>query len=165
MPKKTNVVALSVAQRTELETLIRSGTCSAHTHTHARILLKADGGADGPAWTDKMICLALDVGASTVARVRQTFVQDGLAAALERKLPHRVYQRALDGAAEAHLIALTCSTPPDGAGRWSLRLLADRMVELAYVEAVSHETVRRTLKKRTQTLAHRRMVYSTRGQC
>ena len=62
MPKKTNVVALSVAQRTELETLIRSGTCSAHTHTHARILLKADGGADGPAWTDKMICLALDVG-------------------------------------------------------------------------------------------------------
>ena len=94
-----------------------------------------------------MICLALDVGASTVARVRQTFVETGLSAALARQSPQRVYERALDGAAEAHLIALTCSTPPEGAGRWSLRLLADRMVELEYVEAVSHETVRRTLKK------------------
>ena len=147
MPKKINVVALSIAQRIELETLIRSGTCSAHTHTHARILLKADAGADGPAWTDKMICLALDVGASTVARVRQTFVETGLSAALARQSPQRVYERALDGAAEAHLIALTCGAPPEGAGRWSLRLLADRMVELEYVEAVSHETVRRTLKK------------------
>ena len=147
MPKKINVVALSIAQRIELETLIRSGTCSAHTHTHARILLKADAGADGPAWTDKMICLALDVGASTVACVRQTFVETGLSAALARQSPQRVYERALDGAAEAHLIALTCGAPPEGAGRWSLRLLADRMVELEYVEAVSHETVRRTLKK------------------
>lgn len=147
MPKKINVVTLSIAQRIELETLTRSGTCSAHTHLHARILLKADAGADGPAWTDKMICRALDVGASTVARVRQTFVEAGLSPALARQSPQRVYVRALDGAAEAHLIALTCSTPPEGAGRWSLRLLADRMVELAYVEAVAHETVRRTLKK------------------
>jgi hypothetical protein len=84
---------------------------------------------------------------STVARVRQTAVQAGLDAALQRKLPNRVYTRTLDGAGEAHLVALTCSTPPEGAGRWSLRLLADRMVELDYVEAISHETVRQTLKK------------------
>lgn len=147
MPKKTNVVELSVAQRADLEALVHSGVATAHTHTHARILLKADAGPDGPVWTDKMICQALDVGASTVARVRQTFVQQGLTAALERKLPERVYERVLDGAAEAHLVALTCSTPPQGAGRWSLRLLADRMVELQYVDAVSYETVRRTLKK------------------
>ena len=94
-----------------------------------------------------MISSALDVGMSTVARVRQTAVQDGLDVALQRRLPKRVYQRSLDGAAEAHLVALTCSAPPEGAGRWSLRLLAERMVELHYVEAVSHETVRQTLKK------------------
>ena len=94
-----------------------------------------------------MISSALDVGMSTVARVRQTAVQDGLDAALRRRLPKRVYQRTLDGAAEAHLVALACSTPPEGAGRWTLRLLAERLVELAYVEAVSYETVRQTLKK------------------
>ena len=94
-----------------------------------------------------MISSALDVGMSTVARVRQTALQEGLSAALQRKLPKRVYQRSLDGAAEAHLVALACSTPPEGAGRWTLRLLAERMVELEYVEAVSHETVRQTLKK------------------
>ena len=147
MPKKSFVVALSLAQRTELDALVRNGAATAHAHIHARILLKADAGPDGRAWTDKMISIALDVGVSTVARVRQAFVEAGITAALERKSPQRVYERVLDGAAEAHLIALTCSTPPDGAGRWSLRLLADRLVELAYVEAVSHETVRRTLKK------------------
>jgi hypothetical protein len=94
-----------------------------------------------------MIHTALDVGMSTVARVRQTAVQQGLVAALHRKLPDRVYPHTLDGAGEAHLVALACSTPPEGADRWTLRLLADRMVALEYVEAVSHETVRRTLKK------------------
>ena len=147
MPKKTFQVQLSLAERARLQTLVSSGSSSAHTHIHARILLKADQGLDGPGWTDAMICSALDVGMSTVARVRQTAVQQGLDAALQRKLPHRVYTRALDGAAEAHLVALACSTPPEGAGRWTLRLLAERMVELAYVEAVSHETVRQTLKK------------------
>jgi hypothetical protein len=94
-----------------------------------------------------MISSALDVGMSTVARVRQSAVQEGLDTALQRKLPKRVYSRTLDGAGEAHLVALACSTPPEGAGRWSLRLLADQMVELDYVETISHETVRQTLKK------------------
>jgi len=147
MPKKTFQVQLSLAERTRLQALVSNGSTTAHTYIHARILLKADQGSDGPGWTDAMICSALDVGMSTVARVRQTAVQHGLDAALQRKLPKRIYTRALDGAAEAHLVALTCSTPPEGAGRWTLRLLAERMVELDYVEAVSHETVRQTLKK------------------
>ncbi len=147
MPKKAYQVLLSNDDRARLQSLVTSGSITAHTHIHARILLKADAGLDGPAWTDAMIASALDVGLSTVARVRQTAVQTGLEAALQRKLPNRVYTRSLDGAGEAHLVALTCSTPPEGAGRWSLRLLADRMVELDYVEAISHETVRQTLKK------------------
>src|SRR3954451_19450435 len=141
MPKKTFQVQLSLTERARLQALVTNGSTTAHTHIYARILLKADAGPDGPAWTDTMINAALDVGLSTVARVRQTAVQEGLEAALQRRLPKRVYQRTLDGAAEAHLLALTCSTPPEGAGRWSLRLLAERMVELEYVEAVSHETV------------------------
>ena len=147
MPKKTFQVQLSLAERARLQALVTNGSTTAHTHIHARILLKADAGPDGPAWTDAMISSALDVGMSTVARVRQTAVQEGLSAALQRKLPKRVYTRSLDGASEAHLVALACSTPPEGAGRWTLRLLAERMVELEYVEAVSHETVRQTLKK------------------
>ena len=147
MPSKTFQVELSLAERAQLQALVTNGSATAYTHIHARILLKADAGPDGPAWTDAMISSALDVGLSTVARVRQTAVQQGLSAALQRKLPKRVYQRSLDGAAEAHLVALACSTPPEGAGRWSLRLLAERMVELEYVEALSHETVRQTLKK------------------
>jgi hypothetical protein len=147
MPKKTFQVQLSLAERARLQALVTNGSATAHTHIHARILLKADQGPDGPAWTDAMISTALDVGMSTVARVRQTAVQEGLDTALQRKLPKRVYLRTLDGAGEAHLVALACSTPPEGAGRWSLRLLADQMVELDYVATISHETVRQTLKK------------------
>jgi Homeodomain-like domain len=147
MPKKTFQVQLSLAERAHLQTLVSSGSSTAHTHTHARILLKADEGEDGPAWTDAMISSALDVGMSTVARVRQAAVQEGLHAALQRKLPTRVYPRSLDGAGEAHLVALACSTPPEGAGRSRLRLLADQMVELDYVETISHESVRQVLKK------------------
>lgn len=147
MPKKTFQVQLSLTERIRLQALVTNGSATAHSHIHARILLKADAGPDGPAWTDAMISSALDVGLSTVARVRQTAVQEGLEVALQRRLPKRVYHRTLDGVAEAHLLALTCSTPPEGAGRWSLRLLAERMVELDYVETVSHETIRQTLKK------------------
>jgi hypothetical protein len=147
MPKKAFQVQLTLAERTRLQTLVSTGSATAHAITHARILLKADEGPDGPAWTDAMIHTALDVGVTTVARVRQTAVQEGLDAALQRKAPRRQYDRALDGVGEAHLIAVACSTPPDGAGRWSLRLLADRMVELEYVDTIAHETVRQTLKK------------------
>ena len=113
MPKKAFQVQLSITERARLQALITQGSATAHTHIHARILLKADEGPDGPAWTDAMISSALDVGMSTVARVRQVAVQEGLDAALQRKVPARVYPRTLAGAGEAHLVALTCSTPPE----------------------------------------------------
>jgi transposase len=140
-------VRLTEAEQAYLRTLLGQGAASARLLTHARILLKADHSDTGPGWTDAAIAGALDVGLSTVARVRQRYVAAGLTAALERNGPARVYERKLDGAVEAHLIALACSAPPAGHARWTLRLLADRLVQLSVVEAVSYETVRRTLKQ------------------
>jgi transposase len=114
---------------------------------HARILLKADQGEGGAAWTDEAIAGAVEVHIATVARVRRTYVEAGLDAALEHKTPDRVYPRVLDGEAEAHLIAVACSDPPVGRARWTLRLLADELVRLEVVETVSYETVRRTLQQ------------------
>jgi transposase len=143
---KKYVVRLSKKQRSQLETLVRSGRAHARKLLYARILLKAD--ADGPdRWTDERIADALEVSTATVARERRRFCEDGLEVALMPKKPGRPRRRVLDGRAEAHLIALSCSDPPKGRERWSMRLLADRMVELGHVEALSHETVRRTLKK------------------
>ena len=144
-------VALSEAERAQLRTLIGSGTAPARTLTHARILLKANQGEGGPAWTDVAIAGAVEVHLATVARVRRTYVEDGLDAALTRKSPARVYARALDGAAEARLVALTCGDPPAGRERWTLRLLADELVRLVVVETVSYETVRRTLQQTTSS--------------
>ena len=140
-------VRLSEEERARLRTLVGQGVAAARTLTHARILLKADHGDAGPGWTDAAIAAALDVGLSTVARVRQRYVTAGLDAALERKAPDRVYERKLDGAREAHLIALACSPPPEGQARWTLKLLAAGLVALEVVDAVSYETVRRTLKQ------------------
>src|SRR5919108_3831011 len=144
--RKRYVVTLEAEERALLEELVTKGTAAARKLTHARILLKADQGPHGPAWTDATISEALDVSHATVERVRQRFVEEGLAAALARRArPRR--PRKLFGEQEAHLIALACSAPPAGHERWSLRLLAGRMVELEYVEAVSHEAVRQILKK------------------
>jgi len=140
-------VVLTEEQRAELRGLVGCGVAPARTLTRARILLKADHGEGGPGWSDAAIVSALDVNASTVLRVRRQFAAEGLAPTLERKRPDRVYERRLDGAQEAHLIAVACGAPPDGRGRWSLRLLADELVRLEVVEAISHETVRQTLKK------------------
>lgn len=136
-------VTLSDDDREALRLLIGRGTAPARAITRARILLKTD--ADGPAWDDGRIAEALDVAPATVQRVRKRFVTDGLAGAVERKRPDRVYARALDGRGEAELTRLACSTPPEGRARWTLRLLADRMVTLGY--EASHETVRQALKK------------------
>ena len=146
MAKKYRVT-LTEDERTLLTTLITSGSAPARTLTHARILLKADQAAGGPAWTDEAIRDALDVGLSTIARVRERFVEESLEAALHRRSNPRPHQRRLDGRQEAHLIALTCSAPPSGQEHWSLRLLADTLVELEVVDTISHETVRQTLKK------------------
>jgi transposase len=144
---KRYVVRLSYQEREHLEALVRRGREHARSLLYARILLKADASEGGPAWTDEKIADALETSADTVARERRRFVEDGLEVALMAKKPGKPRRRVLDGRAEAHLVALACSDPPEGRGGWTLRLLADRMVELGHVEGLSRETVRRTLKK------------------
>ena len=120
-------VTLTEEERKSLEQIISRGKGAARKLLHARILLKAD---EAVGWTDETISEALEVSLSTIGRVRERFVEEGVAAALERKAPNRVYQRRLDGVQEAHLVALVCSPPPEERGRWTLKLLADKMVEL-----------------------------------
>ncbi len=145
---KRYVVRLTDEERKGLEALVRRGRTHARKLLYARILLKADAVAEGgPAWTDERIADALETSADTVARERRRFCEDGLEVALMPRKPGRPRRRVLDGRAEARLVALACSEPPEGRASWTLRLLADRMVELGVVEGVSHETVRRTLKK------------------
>ena len=140
-------VTLTAEGRLQLHDLLAAGKAAARTLTHARILLKADASADGSGWTDAAICAALDVGLATIGRVRQRFVEARLAAALHRQAPTRDYPHLVDGENEAHLIALACSTPPTGRKQWTLRMSADKLVELAYIDSISHETVRQVLKK------------------
>ena len=145
--RKQYVVRLPEEERASLLTLIGRGAAPARAQTHARILLKANRGEAGPEWTDGAISTALEVDPTTVARVRKLYVTEGLDAALHRKAPDRVYRRKLDGEREARLVAVACSEPPSGQKRWTLRLLANKLVELEVVEAVSYETVRQTLKQ------------------
>ena len=145
--RKQHVVVLSEPERARLHTLIGQGTAPARALTHARILLKANQGEAGPSWTDRAIATALEVHHTTVARVRQQYATGGLEAAVDRKAPAREYRHKLDGEQEAHLVALACSAPPQGRKRWSLRLLAERLVQLEVVEELSHETVRQALKQ------------------
>ena len=141
-------VTLTVDERKSLRDLVAAGRGASKKLLHARILLKADAAPKGPAWTDARIAEALEVSTRTVERLRERFVELGLEAALGRRKQDRPSrERVLDGKAEARLIALACSAPPQGRARWTLRLLAGRLVELDIVEAVSTETVRRTLKK------------------
>jgi transposase len=141
-------VTLTPAERDELERLLSRGKAGVRCLKHAQILLKADEAGGGPGWPDERIAEAFDAGVATIERLRQRFVEEGLEAALRPyRTGTRIYQRKLDGVQEAHLIALACSAPPEGQARWTLRLLAQHMVELAYVDALSYETVRQTLKK------------------
>ena len=143
---KRFIVRLSVEERAQLETLVAKGKAAARRLTRARILLKADCSSLGSAVSDQLFSVALDLGVITVLRVRRSFVEGGLDGALVRRpVPRR--PRMLDGEQEAHLIALACGSPPAGRCRWTLRLLADKLVELGHVGKVSHETIRRTLKK------------------
>ena len=145
---KKYIVRLSGEERKSLKSLVSSGKGPARIFTRARILLKADIGESGPGWPDEKIAEALDVTIQTIERVRKQLVEEGLEAVLSRRqYVQEVSRKKLDGDAEAHLIALACSETPKGYSRWSLRLLADRMVELGYVESISHEAVRRVLKK------------------
>ena len=145
--RKDYIVVLSPEERERLEKLISTGRTSSKRQIWARILLKADTSSAGPGWPDEQIGEALEVSVSTVARVRKRSVEQGLAAVLDRAVVRRPSRRRLDGEQEARLLAVACSPPPEGRARWTLRLLADKMVELEVVELISYETVRRTLKK------------------
>ena len=141
-------VQLNQPQRQQLEQEVKTGKGPARQQMHARILLKADEGAYGPGWSDEQICEALEASLSTIERVRRRCVEHGLEEAITRRpQPERPHKRKIDGEQEAHLIALCCSEVPTGHEHWTMRLLADKMVELGYVEQVSHKTVWETLKK------------------
>ena len=145
---KQYVVTLTAGERQNLSALITAGKGAAAKLAHARILLKADAAPGGPDWPDGRIAEAIAVSTATVGRVRQRFIEQGLEAALVRKqqdCPSRPLK--LDGRAEAHLIALACSPPPEGRAEWTMQLLADKLVELRVVDSVCDETVRRVLKK------------------
>ena len=148
MPTKRYIVTLAPGEREHLDALTRAGKRSARTITRARVLLLTDQGDGGPGWEDRRVVEALGCGHRTVERVRERFVTEGLDAALTAKARvHPPRERVLDGAAEARLIALACSATPDGRKAWTLRMLADKLVELEVVKTISHETVRRALKK------------------
>ena len=144
VPNAKYQVRLTDRERGALRRVVAAGTAPARTLTHARVLLKAD--LDGPGWPDARIAEAVEVGLSTIVRVRRAFVHGGVDAALYRRPPSATRPPKLDGRQEAHLVALSCTTPPHGQARWSLRLLTDRFIELEGT-VVSDETVRRVLKK------------------
>ena len=150
--KKKYIVTLTEEERQRVHAMLSKGKAAARKLMHARVFLKADASPRGPSWRDDAIAEGLDVGRATVERLRKRFVEEGLAAALEPRKSCRQYTRALDGDAEAHLVALACQEPPEGRSRWTLRLLADQMVALEYVDQVSYQTVRRTLKKTNSSL-------------
>lgn len=141
------VVRLSAEERLELEGLVRRGKVAAQKRRRAQILLKADAGPEGSGPTDASVANALDVGVSSVHRTRLAYVEEGLESAVNRKPTVSNRPRKFDGEAEAKLVAMACGPAPEGRERWTLRLLADKLVELNVVDSVDKETVRRTLKK------------------
>jgi transposase len=149
--QKKHVVRLTTEERATLQRLLARGAAPTRQLTHARILLKADQGPDGPGWSDAAITHALDVSRPTVERVRKRCAEEGLDAALRHRPPRATKPRKLDGRQEARLIALACSAPPDGRQRWTLQLLAAKFVALCAGPPISDELVRRTLKRTTSS--------------
>ena len=143
---KKYIVELTSEERKQLQQLVKKGKVPGYKIRHAQMLLKADQGNKGPSWPDVQVAEVFAAHVTAVERLRKRFVEQGLEAALERN-KRNDYARKLDGDAEAHLIAIACSDPPAGRNEWSLRLLADRLVELSVVDSISYMTVSRTLKK------------------
>jgi len=143
---KKYIVELTSEERKQLQQLVKKGNVPGYKIRHAQMLLKADQGNKGPSWPDVQVAEVFAAHVTTIERLRKRFVEQGLEAALERNKRNN-YARKLDGDAEAHLIAIACSDPPAGRSEWSLRLLADRLVELSVVDSISYMTVSRTLKK------------------
>ena len=148
----TYKVTLTKEERDQLTEMTRTGTHAARKIIHALILLNVDRGSHAGSQINEDICKVLKIGMRTIDRVKKRFVEEGLESALKMAPTSRVYDKLVDGDMEAHLIALACGEPPNGFARWSLRLLADKLVELRITESISHETVRRTLKKTNLSL-------------
>jgi len=146
-------VTLTQTERDELMRIIKKGSHSTQTYRNAYILLNCDEGEHSDKITNTEIVRVLKVGMRTIDRIKKRFVEEGFESCLERKASTRTYEKKVDGDAEARLIAISCNEPPKGFSKWSLRMLADKMVELKYIESLSHETVRRVLKKRDKALA------------
>jgi transposase len=140
-------IHLSKAEREELKKIINKGSHTSQTFRAANILLNCDQGKYGHKRTNEQISKVLNVGMRTIERVKKRFMEEGMEATLERRPTSRAYEVKADGDVEARLVTLCCSEPPAGYAKWSLRLLADKMVELKYIESISYETVRRVLKK------------------
>ncbi len=145
-------VTLTKDEHEELMNIINKGHHTSQSFRAAYILLNCDEGNYAEKVTNEQMSKVLKIGMRTIDRVKKKFVEDGFESVLERKAPNREYERKADGDMEAHLITLCCSEPPEGFAKWSLRLLADKMVELNYVESLSYETVRRVLKKTNYSL-------------
>lgn len=140
-------VTLTKTEREYLQSIISKGSHSSQKFRNSYILLNTDEGEYSEKLTNSRICEALKVAMRTIDRVKKKFVEEGIDSVLERKKGIRVYEKKADGDFEAHLVSLACSQAPEGFSRWSLRLLSEKMVELNYVDCVSHETVRKVLKK------------------
>jgi hypothetical protein len=158
-------VTLGREERSALETLIQKGSHRSQKVMNALVLLNCD---EGPFQKQRMknedVARVLRISMRKIDRVKRRFVEDGFEIALAGHKAERAYEKKADGDFEAHLVALSCSEPPEGFARWSLRLLADRAVELRYIDSISYETIRRVLKKRNKTLEKARMGHSSRGQ-
>ena len=146
MNRKKYIVRLSKDERLNLEKLVKTGKVAAYKRLHAQILLKADVSPSGPGWDDQKISQAFDISTKTIERLRKRLIEEGLEGALQRHKQQNRY-RKMDGDLEARLITLACSKPPEGHSCWTLRLLANKLVELGYIESISYEAVRRALKK------------------
>jgi len=163
MGKIIYTVTLTKEERTSLVLLTKNGKHSSRKLIHALILLNCDRGefSDSPRRTNVEVADFLKVGESMVERVKKRFVETGLESALEDKPAERDYIRKADGDLEAHIIAISCSEAPAGFSRWSLRMLADKVVELEYVDSISHETIRQVLKKRIKAVEEKRLGHSS----
>ena len=151
VPAKKYRIELTTEEQQELKALAK-GRAAAYKQTHARILLLSDEARKDGGLTDEEVARSLEIASATVERIRRRCVEEGIEAALGRKEQQRRRPKKLDGAAEAHLIALACGEPPQGRVSWTLRLLADRLVECEIVESIHPETVRKTLKKTNSSL-------------
>ena len=155
-------IYLTEEEKEMLTSIIKQGRVRAKIYRQAMILLNCDDtNKIEKHVTNEMISKVLNVGMRTIDRVKKTFVEEGIDIVLEGRPRKRKYDKKMDGDAEAHLIALCCSEPPEGYSQWSLRLLSDKMVELNYVDSLSYETVRRVLKKRNKTMEKQRVGNST----